>query len=79
MKLQSTKQILGLLAVLALLVSTAAADKNAPEKKPGYDKTKDVGAAAPKGQPLGERITGIELAFQLPDEPSVAGDSMRSP
>ena len=35
------------LAMFALIAAVAAADK--PEDKPGYDKTKDVGLAPPKG------------------------------
>ena len=45
MKLQTTK----LLAALLLIGSTVIAAEKKPEDQPGYDKTKDVGAAAPKG------------------------------
>ncbi|MFT7640330.1 MAG: hypothetical protein ACI9G1_002071 [Pirellulaceae bacterium] len=49
MKLQTTKQFLSLLAVIAFMCSAVlAADKNATQRRAGYDKTKDVGAAAPK-------------------------------
>ena len=50
MKSQTTRRLIGFLTVCALSCSAVfAADDKAPEKKPGYDKTKDVGAAAPKG------------------------------
>jgi len=42
----------GLTALLTLFLcfgSALAQDENAPEKKPGYDKTKDLGTAAPEG------------------------------
>ena len=48
MKIPSSRQITGLIIVLAISFSTAfAADENAPENKPGYAKSKDVGAPAP--------------------------------
>ena len=50
MKLQRTKLVIGMLALVTLIGSTViAADPNAPESKPGYDKTKDVDAKAPQG------------------------------
>ncbi|MDP6717767.1 MAG: DUF1080 domain-containing protein, partial [Pirellulaceae bacterium] len=50
MRLQETNRILGFLAVFMVLgTDVVAAEKKTPQEKPGYDKTKDVGAAAPKG------------------------------
>ena len=50
MKSQPINHSIGLLAVLALICSAVnAAENKKPEEKSGYDKTKDVGAAAPKG------------------------------
>ncbi|MCG8586671.1 MAG: DUF1080 domain-containing protein [Pirellulales bacterium] len=50
MKLQKATRTFVALAVLICFASTVtAAEKKTPEEKPGYDKTKDVGAAPPKG------------------------------
>ena len=49
MRLNATKRVVGFLGLFALIGSVvAAAEGTKPEDKPGYDKTKDVGAAAPK-------------------------------
>lgn len=53
MKLKTTKRIIGFLAVFTFVSSAAvAAEKQTPEDKEGYDKKKDIGAAAPKGADL---------------------------
>lgn len=50
MNLQQSKRTMGLLAVFTLIGSVlAAAERKTPEERPGYEKTKDVGAQAPKG------------------------------
>ena len=47
MQIQPRRHFAGLMTVLVLSCSIAgAADQNAPENKPGYTKSKDVGAAA---------------------------------
>jgi len=49
MRLNAMNRVIGFLGVFMLIGSVAAAaDGPKPEEKPGYDKTKDVGAAAPK-------------------------------
>jgi len=50
MKLTKTRRIIALMAALMCGGSTLmAADAQAPETKPGYDKSKDLGTAAPAG------------------------------
>ena len=68
MKLQNVKRMIGSLAVFAVLCSAVAADdKNAPENKPGYDKTKDVGAKAPKGAdiPFDGTMKSVKANWQM--------------
>ena len=68
MKMQATKLITGCLAVVAMLTTTlAAAEKTAPESKPGYDKTKDVGAKAPEGAdvPFDGTMKSVEANWQM--------------
>jgi hypothetical protein len=68
MKLQKTKRIIGLLAVFTLLGSAVvAAEGKKPEEKPGYDKTKDVGTAAPKGAdvPFDGTLKSIKENWQM--------------
>jgi len=48
MKLQATIRIVGCLIVLTSIAATTAAENKTPQEKPGYDKTKDVGAATPE-------------------------------
>lgn len=49
MKLQQTYRVIGLLALFMFISSAMfAAEDSAPNQKPGYDKSKDVGAAAPQ-------------------------------
>ena len=48
MNLQTDKTIIGIVALLVIIGSSVrAADQKTPEKKPGYDKSKDVGTAVP--------------------------------
>jgi hypothetical protein len=49
MKSKIAHRIIAVLAMFTLIGSVVAADKKAPEEKAGYDKTKDVGTAAPAG------------------------------
>lgn len=49
MNLKTDKTIKWIVALLVILGSSVRADDhNAPEKKPGYDKSKDVGTVAPR-------------------------------
>jgi hypothetical protein len=50
MKMHETKRIFGFLVVFTFFCSAVAvAENKTPEEKPGYDETKDVGAATPNG------------------------------
>ena len=68
MRWQQPKQAIGLLAVVVCVCSSlAAAEKEAPEKKQGYDKSKDIGAVAPKGAdvPFDGTQASIETNWEM--------------
>lgn len=56
-----------LLALFLLIGAALAADKQKPEDKPGYDKSKDVGAAAPDGAdiPFDGSMASVEKNWQM--------------
>lgn len=75
MKFQESKRIIGFLAVFTILGSAVvAAEKKSPEKQPGHDKTRDVGARAPKGAdvPFDGTKKSIEENWQMWPKPGMA-------
>jgi len=74
MKLEKTKRIFGLLAVFAVIGSAVAApEKKTPESQTGYDKTKDVGAVAPKDSdvPFDGTQKSIEENWEMWPKPTM--------
>jgi hypothetical protein len=75
MKIQSSLRITGLMAVFAINCHLpAAADKNAPENKPGYVKSKDVGAAAPTDAdvPFDGTMKSVKENWEMWPKPDMA-------
>ncbi|MGB1817275.1 MAG: family 16 glycoside hydrolase, partial [Rubripirellula sp.] len=75
MQIQPRRHFAGLMTVLVLSCSIAgAADKNAPENKPGYTKSKDVGAAAPAGAdvPFDGTMKSIQQNWEMWPKPDMA-------
>ena len=69
------KSIVGTFALLTLVGSSiVAAEETAPEKKPGYDKTKDVGAAAPDGAdiPFDGTMKSVQANWEMWPKPDMA-------
>lgn len=75
MNLQNHFRAIGFLAAVAFLGSTlAAAEKQTPKAKPGYDKTKDVGAPAPKGAdiPFDGTMESLKANWEMWPKPDMA-------
>ena len=75
MKIQSSWRIVALTAVFAINCNLAkAADKNAPENKPGYMKSKDVGAAAPTDAdvPFDGTMKSVKENWEMWPKPDMA-------
>ncbi|HAY80738.1 MAG TPA: hypothetical protein DCY79_13105 [Planctomycetaceae bacterium] len=73
MKLLKTGNVIGFLAVVLLGTAVMAADKQRPEDKAGYDKTKDVGAAVPKGAdvPFDGTQKSVEANWEMWPKPDM--------
>jgi hypothetical protein len=65
--MKTIRPFLVVLSTLAVTLPVSAQEKQKPEDKPGYDKTKDLGAKAPEGAdvPFDGTMASIEKNWQM--------------